>query len=95
MAIIPSKISSIINNFGCSWHLQYIPLWFLYSPGESYRSLAFGFRVSHNAICQLVVDVSEAIYEELKGEFFQVSVLTALTDISESNGNLNYLPNLM
>lgn len=40
------------------------------ATGNSYRSLAFEFRVAHNSICQFIPEVCTAIYEEYKEEMF-------------------------
>ena len=40
--------------------------------GNSYRSLAFSFRVAHNTISLFIPEVCTAIFEEYKDELFTV-----------------------
>lgn len=41
------------------------------ATGDSYRSLAFGFRVAHNTISKFVGEVCQAIIDEYRDECFQ------------------------
>lgn len=46
------------------------------ATGESYFSISQLFRVSPSSICNIITEVCEAIYNELKDEFLQVEFLT-------------------
>lgn len=59
------------------------------ATGESFRSLQFNYRISESAISRFIPVVCEAIYEELKGDYLKVGMVSILYIQPVTDGTLS------